>query len=155
MVQVIFVYSKSKIMRKLTVFIILSVLLLTSVSCRRTSHNGKIDGFWKIMEIQYDENSTVATSASLDGQSVIPNNRFICINLELIQFGNPEPEITGIIAYDKSGRTLGIEFPGNPGQRYLLNYGVAGNPVSLDIVTLTEKRLVLKSSVATITCRRF
>lgn len=142
-------------MRKLIPLIILSLIFLTSASCRRTSHNGKIDGFWKIMEIRYDDDSAVAAAASLNGQSVIPDNLFICINLELIQLGNPEPNITGFMAYDKDDRTLGIEFPGNPGQRHLLNYGISGNPASLDIVTLTNKRLVLRSEAATITCRRF
>lgn len=105
------------------------------------------------MEIRYDDD--VVAAGTVPSETVSPENKFICINLELIQFGNPNPAITGVIAYNKGDSKLGIDFPTNPNQRALLEYGLEGNPVSLDIVTLSDKHLVLKSTVATISCRRF
>lgn len=98
-------------MRKFIPLIVLSILILLSASCRRTSHNGKIDGFWKVMEIRYDDD--VVAAGTVPSETVSPENKFICINLELIQFGNPNPAITGVIAYNKGDSKLGIDFQTN------------------------------------------
>jgi hypothetical protein len=136
-------------MRKLIPIIILSLITLVSPSCRRASHNGKIDGFWKITEIAY-------TPQEDRGENIVyPEDLFICVNLELLQLANPDTDITGILSCHLDEDRISVEFPTNPTEQKLYGYGFAGNPANLDILTLDSKHLVLRSSAATITCRRF
>ena len=136
-------------MRKLIPIIILSLITLVSPSCRRASHNGKIDGFWKITEIAY-------TPQEDRGENIVyPEDLFICVNLELLQLANPDTDITGILSCHLDEDRSSVEFHTNPTEQKLYGYGFAGNPANLDILTLDSKHLVLRSSAATITCRRF
>lgn len=121
------------------------VALLSFSSCRRAWFNGKLDGFWRIEEIEYTE----------DGSTVIPDNKFIMINLELLQLGSPRPSITGVISYSKSEKTLGVEFPMNPEANKLRGYGFMSNPATFDILKLDDDELILKSASSTVYCTRF
>jgi hypothetical protein len=132
-------------MRKLLPVLILALIALCLPSCRRTSHNGRIDGFWRIDEIAYAES----------GETVSPTDLFIAVNLELLQLDNPQVEHTGIISYHKGDPRIGVEFPYNPSAEALYKYGFPANPCVLDIVTLDSHRLVLSSPVAVISCTRY
>ncbi len=132
-------------MRKLLPVLILALIALCLPSCRRTSHNGRIDGFWRIDEIAYAES----------GETVSPTDLFIAVNLELLQLDNPQVEHTGIISYHKGDPRIGVEFPYNPSAEALYKYGFSANPCVLDIVTLDSHRLVLSSPVAVISCTRY
>lgn len=141
-------------MRKFLTIICLSLMLISLGACRRASHNGKIDGFWKITEIQYADQLPVADSG-LEGTSVVPEDLFICVNLELLQLGNPGTQFTGVMSYSKGDDRLGVDFKDAVSPEKLLIYGFPPSPSVLDIVSLSDKRLVLRSDVATVSCRRF
>ena len=124
------------------------VLLIVAGSCRRASHNGAIDGNWKILTIE-----TLATGEVTDYSR---SQVFIAINLELMQlrsgtFGS----YTGIIDYDKGDHRLAVEFPDINGADQLRPYGIDENPVVFTVEKANSKRLRLRTSTKLITCRRF
>lgn len=130
--------------------LLLAVVSLLAVSalpsCRRASHNGKLDGFWKVVEI-YDVQT---------GETIIPDpTPYMSFQLELVQLRCALGWQTGTISYDKGGGTLGLNFPYNPPESYLSIFGIYENPVVFDIETLDHKRLVLANDRSVITCERF
>lgn len=134
-------------MRKIIPAIILSLIVavIGFCGCRRASDNGKLDGFWRIDNIHYTDTD----------EDVTPSNLFIAVNLELLQLDNPAPHITGVLTYNKGEERIGVEFPTNPTATALRAYGFAGNPALLDIEKLSGERLVLRSSIAVITCTKY
>ena len=84
-------------MRKIFNIILLFVTIIAAGSCRRASDNGKIDGFWRIDEINY----------KASGETVCPSGLFIAVNLELLQLDDPAVKHTGIISYHKGDSRLG------------------------------------------------
>ena len=109
-----------------------AVLLIVAGSCRRASHNGAIDGNWKILTIE-----TLATGEVEDLSGV---NRFIAINLELMQ-------LRGV-------SLLTGDFP-NTDVKALSVYGIDENPVTFTVEKANSNRLQLRTSTKLITCRRF
>lgn len=137
-------------MKKIFPIILIAVIALISGSCRRMSHNGLIDGLWRIDEITLTDND----------ESVVATDKFICVNLELMQLGNPEPEVTGILHYHKGDDRFSVEFPYKPSDEKMAEYGFAYDSADSDVVTLevevlTHKRMVLRSPAAVITCTRY
>ena len=139
--------NRKNIMRSLLVLAGV-MLLFAAGSCRRASHNGKIDGNWKVLTIE-----TLATGEVTDYSR---SQVFIAINLELMQlrsgtFGS----YTGIIDYDKGDHRLAVEFPDITGADQLRTYGIDENPVVFTVEKANSKRLRLRTSTKLITCRRF
>lgn len=132
-------------MRKILNFLLIAITAACAMSCRRTSHNGDIDGFWRIDRIQY----------SASGETVCPEDLFIAVNLELLQLDNPQVEHTGVISWHKGDSRLGVEFPYNPSDEALYKYGFPPNPCTLDVKVLDSRRLVLASPTAVISCTRY
>lgn len=133
---------------KKTKYILMLLLAIVAIlpSCRRASHNGKLDGQWRITQIERVAEQTTD----------IPDRLFININLELVQLvRNGGSQVTGEISYSKGGDTLGMEFPSNPSAATLRNYGIYSNPVTFDVAKLDRKTLVLESPEAVIICERF
>ncbi|MDE5806768.1 MAG: lipocalin-like domain-containing protein [Muribaculaceae bacterium] len=132
-------------------FIMLALSLTALIgisSCRKVSHNGKLDGQWQIMTIE----ETATGSVSEPSQ-----REYICINLHVIQLTGPS-RLTGNMTYDKKGETLSCDFPyvkADEVDRLLGQYGIYANPVTLDVVKVDGKSLVLRSDRSLITCRRF
>lgn len=124
--------------------IVISLFLGLS-ACRRATHNGKIDGNWRITEIHNN----------ITGSSTTPENLFMAVQLELVQFRGRPGILTGHLLYSKGDAKMGIEFPDNPSSAALEAYGLFENPVTFDIIQLDSKSLVLKSDLSTITARRF
>ncbi len=128
------------------------LLALLSFSCRRATDNGKIDGFWQIREIQYD-----------DGKVVNPEYRMIAVQLELLHLDYFNNFITGVLDYHKGDSEIGVDFRYNPSDADLYLYGFAPDPelsvnskyCRLKIEVLDSKSLVLRSPIALITCRRY
>ena len=125
---------------------LLSLLAVGGSSCRRMSDNSKIDGYWKIKEIQYD-----------DGSVVNPTQKFIAIQLELLQLQDPlcTSALTAVISYHKGDDEIGVDFRYNPSDELLAQYGFKGAQSVLHIDHLSGSRLVLRSSIATIHCQKF
>ena len=122
-----------------------AVLLIVAGSCRRASHNGAIDGNWKILTIE-----TLATGEVEDLSGV---NRFIAINLELMQLRGVSL-LTGEIDYHKREHLLTVDFP-NTDVKALSVYGIDENPVTFTLEKANSNRLQLRTSTKLITCRRF
>ena len=143
------------IVKKIFTILMSALLIIALGSCRRATDNGKIDGFWHIREIQYN-----------DGSSSYPEKKMIAVQLELLQLDDPQttPLLTGVLDYHKNDKVLGVDFRYKPSDADLYPYGFAGNPelsgpsntyCRLDIVQLDSRHLVLRSPIALITCRRY
>ena len=129
---------------------LLAVILLLASGCRRASHNGKLDGFWRVETVEY------LNAAS--GDSVAhPQNRFICIDLELFQLQEHGGiQATGVMDYSKGKHLLKVDFPyfeagGSP---LLERFGIMENPVTF-LVSASGEKLVLSSTSTVVRCRRF
>lgn len=124
-------------------------------SCRKAPINGKLDGQWQIMSVEW----------LADGSDISPELRsYIDINLHVIQLRNVSLSetqgslISGNLAYDKNNSTMTVDFPYNTEGGKLMQlqpWGIYSNPETFEIVKLDGKQLVLKSSQTMITCRRF
>ncbi|MDE7180404.1 MAG: lipocalin-like domain-containing protein [Muribaculaceae bacterium] len=142
-------------MKKYIAILLLSLLFIAAPACRRASDNGKIDGFWKITEIRYTTDNSV----------VNPPNRYIGIQLELLQLnmGSPGPELTAVLNYHKGDAQIGADFRYNPTDAQLAQYGFVADASSapgtkyciLDIEHVSSSRMVLRSPIAVITCRKY
>lgn len=123
---------------------IIAISLLSLGSCRRMSNNGKIDGNWKIYEIYY----------IADGTTVVPENEFIAIQLELLQLRSSKDFCTAVIGYDKNSDDMYVDFKKiNPSILYPFGFGSAQSTVHID--RADSKHLVLSTDIARITCRKY
>ncbi len=129
--------------------LIAALILIIAPSCRRASHNGKIDGFWKIMKM---ENKATGEVTEITDPKIN-----IAINLELMQWYGIGPRLTGIISYHKGDSTIGVDFSGCPytNEHTLAAYGFTSAKVTFDIVTLDSKHLVLATPEMIYYCDRF
>lgn len=134
-------------MRKIIIMMLAAVAAIALGSCRRASDNGKIDGHWQIREIYYIETGT----------SEYPVDKFISVQLELMQLQNPvqSGDLTGVITYHKGDPEISVDFRNNPTAERLASFGFQGNPSVLHIDRLDSKHLVLSSPIAVITCKKF
>lgn len=137
-----------------TIYMLLALLLLTVGSgCRRTSHNGDLDGNWRVKAI------TVTSTGTTED---LGDNYFIAINLELMQLRAPgmsqtqATTVTGVMDYDEDAGRLTVDFPKNDrkGDQNLERFGIYSNPVTFQ-VSVSSRNLVLKSPESVIECRRF
>lgn len=124
-------------------------------SCRKAPINGKLDGLWQIMKIEYLADGTDVTSQ---------RRSYISINLHVVQLTDvTETEdsgasISGNLNYDESAGILTMNFPYNTSESslpQLQSWGIYTNPVTFSIVKLDGRQLILKSTDTLITCRRF
>ncbi len=135
-----------------SVAVCLTLLLLLPIlsSCRKMSHNGKLDGFWQIQSIE---------SIFSELQPVDPSShRFICINLHVVNLDERGVQRTGNLHYDKEEGKVTMDFPyvnltNDPNA--LAKWGIYENPVVCTIVKVDSKQLILQTPQTTITCRRF
>lgn len=124
-------------------------------SCRRVSHNGEIDGHWRI---EWMENKAT-------GEVTRPVNYFICIQLEMAQFREENllngsgSLINALISYRKGDDHIGMSFPTQPGNgnkdEWLAQFGIPGHEVDFKILKLNCKTLDLENSATIYHCTRF
>lgn len=136
-------------MKKYIVLLMTAAMLAVTVlsGCRRATHNGKIDGLWKVVEIETfpDGGTSEVTN---------PENVFFGVQLELFQIDTPTPRFTGEMTFGKD-RQLSVRFTDNTESDELRQFGIYSNPVTFTIETLNSKHLVLSTPSSVITCRRF
>lgn len=135
---------------KSIIFAILTIVALATagiLSCRRVSDNGKIDGYWQIHEIYY----------LADGTTEYPTDKFMAVQLELVQFGNPNTiwDMTGVLSYDKSEDFFIVDFRNNPSESQLYKFGLSDKEQVIHIDKADRKHLVLSTPIAVLRCRRF
>lgn len=140
---------------KKSVYIAATAVMLVTVvclaGCRKRSDNGKLDGQWQIMSIEKLATNEVAVPSP---------NHYYCINLHVVNLTPAVNNdiITGNMHYDKNAATVSMDFPycDTPDKIALLaQWGIYSDKVTFSITTLDGKKLVLKSSDAVITFRRF
>lgn len=131
----------------LAALIVASVAAFGALSCRRASDNGKIDGFWQIQEIYY----------KADGRTEYPTNKFIAVQLELLQLDGPGvlPQLTGVLSYDKNEDNFTVDFRNGPTEEQLNGFGFSGQQSVVHIDKADRSHLVLSTSIAVITCRKY
>lgn len=131
------------------ILLVLSLAALVGLtSCRKVSHNGKLDGQWQIRSI---ENTETGVETSPDPEL------YICIDLHILQLTGG-PRLTANMTYDKDAETISCDFPyvkDEDVETQLGAYGIFSNPVKMDIVKLDGKSLVIRTDKSIITCRRF
>lgn len=134
-------------MKKFKYFFLAIAFLLTLGSCRRADSNGKLDGFWKIYEIYY----------IADGITVNPESEFIAVQLELMQLqsNNPRYTLTGVLSYSKGADSFSVDFRSNTSPELLYNFGFGERQNTVHIDHLDNKKMILSTSVAQITCRKY
>ena len=142
--------------------IIAITALLATTSCRRANHDGKLDGNWRVESVE-----NLST-----GETVVPDEVFIAIQCELLQFrryaGGKTAHITGVIDYSRKEHTLAVDFPYDVRHSAsALNYYLftdyteadladrKGVSVTFDVEKVNSKSLVLRSPYALYRCRRF
>lgn len=132
--------------RAYAVIAILTIILGSLSGCRKAPINGDLDGQWQITRIEYPD-GTIAT----------PESKYICFSLHVVQLTTPgEPDIHGNMRYE--GDTLTLDFPyDNTEERLLTLYqwGIASNPTTFHIVSLTSKNLFVATNHIKISCKKF
>jgi len=125
---------------------VISLFAISSLtSCRKVSHNGRLDGQWQVM--------TVENLVSSETVSPYPKI-YYCFNLHVAQLTGTGGA-TGNLHYDKDDAEITIDFPYVKDLSGLANFGIHSNPVTMHIDRLNGKTLVLRTPESIITCRRF
>lgn len=137
---------------------ILYAIFVTSViaaafamtGCRSMSHNGRLDGFWKIVTI---ENTATGEVTPANSEYYYSFYRDV-MNLKDTK---SVKNITGKFNYHKGDDKITIEYPYiESDQMYELEpYGIYENPVTFEILKLTGSELVLKSDHSIVSCIKF
>lgn len=138
-------------MKKALYLLILCVLIGTG--CRRTSHNGDIDGFWRVVSVEQIANGTTILKDTV----IYPEDLFYCINLELMQLQPLSYDYTGVMNYSERDRRLTVEFPKQaegPTGWQMQKFGIWTNPVTFE-VNAGRSHLVLRTPESVIKCDRF
>lgn len=131
------------------IFPAIGILLLLTLltSCRKAPINGKLDGMWQVMDIEYSD----GTRASVDYQA------YYCIELHVVQLRGLSGQ-TGNLHYADNKLTMDFPYVDTEAKlKSLKTYGIEENPQVFDIVTLTRSTLVMRSTTGsvTVTCRKF
>lgn len=138
---------------KKQIILTLLCIILAGAGCRRVSHNGDIDGYWRIRTIEYTDGTPEEH----------PENMFIAIQCELMQLWQTVPSggqkrdvPTGEMAYDKDAGRLSVDFrdPVNLTLARLRQFGVCSNPVTFT-VHVDGSTMVLSTPESVITCRKW
>lgn len=138
---------------KKIIYLLFAVFMLTAAAgCRRASHNGSIDGNWRLVQVEI-----LSTGEIIETDP--ENEYFIAINLELMQLRGrgitTNPFCTGIMDYDRDAGRLAVDFPNKPPMKQLAEFGIFENPVVFQVEEASHKALVLRTPQSVITCRRF
>lgn len=127
------------------------VAIFSLFSCRRVTHNGKIDGNWRIETME-----DIAT-----GQVEHPVNYFLAIQLEMAQFREESaaggPQLNALISYKKGDDVIGMDFPDKVGNTpaNLAVFRIPSTNVTFKILQLDRSKLVLESPTTIYRCIRF
>lgn len=147
-------------MRKIfsIIFTALLVIILFS-GCRRATHNGWIDGNWRIKSVEQ-----IADGVFYDKDTVIyPESSFIAIQLELAQIRTgSEPGVKGrgataVMLHDRKNDKITLEYRLNDkdvNPKWMIERGFCSNPETYD-VHANSKRLTLRSANVVINCERW
>ncbi|MDE6461058.1 MAG: lipocalin-like domain-containing protein [Paramuribaculum sp.] len=133
---------KQKIIR-LTSILLLAAALLPVSSCRKGGINGDLDGQWRVITIENFVN----------GVTTEPQNIFYCFYLHTVNLTEPSVTAAGNMTY--SGTTLTLEFPFNHDDVSLSRWGIYTSETTFKIEHLTSSHLIMASSWARITLRKF
>lgn len=131
-------------MRRLVYLAVITLftIILATTSCRKWPENGKLDGMWQIMSVEYSDGTTTSRM-----KYYYNFQRSIC---QL----TGSSTCTGNMTYAKKEARLQIDFP-ESALSQLRPYGIAENPVIFKIIKLTNSSLILSNEYSTITFRKF
>ena len=138
---------------KKKIILTLLCIILAGAGCRRVSHNGAIDGYWRIRTIEYKDGTPEEH----------PEDLFIAIQCELMQLWQTVPSgaqkrdvPTGEMTYDKDAGRLSVDFrdPVNLTLARLHQFGVCSNPVTFK-VHVDGSTMVLTTPESVITCLKW
>ncbi len=135
------------------ILIAAAVILTSSTGCRRMSHNGDIDGFWRVVSVEEIANG----STIQQNNTLYPDDIFYCINLELMQLQPLNSNYTGIMHFNKKEKQLTVEFPKQPegaAPDAMHIFGIWTNPVTFEY-SADSRHLVLRTPETVIKCDRF
>lgn len=121
------------------VLIIIFIIALAAVSCRKASHNGDLDGQWQLRTITLTDNSSMSVRGI-----------YYDFMLHTAQMRGGGPTYTGNMVYDKD-KSIFIEFPVNKASQFNM-YGLCaadfteadkGVSVIFTVRRITSKEMTL------------
>ncbi|MCH5320069.1 MAG: lipocalin-like domain-containing protein [Paramuribaculum sp.] len=120
-------------------FIFLAALL---GGCNKVSHNGDLDGQWRILYIENTE----------DGKITEPVQYFYCFYLHTANLTRGGIVATANMTYEYP--LLSLDFP-YASLATLSEWGITTNPADFEIVSLSRTHLIMKTGTNLITLRKF
>ena len=127
-------------------FLVFLTIAFPFVSCKKVSHNGDLDGNWRIVSIENIE----------DGTKTKPHQLFIAFQLHVVRL-SPNG-VAGNLHYNKEDSLVSIDFPyqkDEKGKILLSQYGIKSNPVTFKIEKVSSKQLIIRSSETIMNCEKF
>ena len=123
---------------KKILFLILCLVVL--ISCQKEDHNGDLGGYWKLMQVEFNDGDSIVNKRE--------ENRFWVIQLDLIQIGG------GKGRFQHVGDSLYVQMVTMP---YASSeYGLF-NPKDerFGVLHLDRNGMVLRSNRVTLTLKKF
>lgn len=121
---------------------IVIALLLLGQSCGKVSHNGDLDGMWRVLTV---ENLTT-------GEVTYPNQHFYCFYLHTANLTKGVVCATANMIYDYP--KLILDFPYNSAGQ-LDEWGIYSNYVEFEILELNSREMTMRSTEALVAMRKF
>ena len=129
-------------MKKSRFITLLLVVFLSLTACNKVSHNGNLDGQWRIITIENIESGVINE----------PQQLFYCFNLHTANLTRGGVWYTANMVYDYP--KLSLDFPYNkPGE--LDDWGIYSTDVTFQIVLLNSSSLILRSDQVIINLQKF
>lgn len=121
----------------------LLTLLTTGSSCRKVPIHGWLEGMWQTTLIEFTDGTTIESPGF-----------YYCFELHTAQVLYNGRIFTAQMQYDDDTHVLTLQFPYATAEE-LRPTGIDGPECSFKLLTHTGQRIVMTSSIATITMRKF
>lgn len=120
----------------------LIIVLLALSSCYKVSHNGDLDGMWRVISIESVET----------GKESHPDQIFYCFDLSIAQLTRGYIVATANMVYHYP--EIKLDFP-NQRPEVLADWGIYATYVEFEILKLNGSSLVIKSDDSIVTMTKF
>lgn len=131
-------------MSKINLFFLGIITAFILLSCQKADKNGELDGFWKLMRIEYVADGTT--------EDLKDKHRFMAIQLDLLQLRGEGSHYARFVYECDS---LYIKMIDNASDSLLQQFGMNAQEQSFAIERLNDKRLVLKSVYSKLIFKKF
>lgn len=117
-------------------------MLLTMAACQKAPINGKLDGRWQLMSIEYP-----------NGASESPERTYYSVQLHMINlYKVGVANLYGTFAHEDDSLYIEVR---QASKEAVESFGINDTIVSLSVETLTSKKMVLNGPYARLSFRKF